>query len=303
MSTPSPSGRFATALAAGRFAVTTEVVPPRGFDAEPLRRTARRLRDLVVAANVTDNPGASVHLSALAAAAILQGEGLEPILQMTCRDRNRLALQADLLGAAAFGIHNLLCLRGDPIEHGPEPEAKSVFDLDTVGLLRTATKLRDECRLLGGERLPAGPPFFPGAAETPADPDLDNAMARLAAKVEAGALFVQTQLVFDVPAFATWLAAVRARGLHDRVAILAGVGLVRRLETARFLQIKVPGVVVPEAVVERFAAVAPDDRQAVGLRLATETIVALRALPGLRGVHLMPFGWYDGLEAVVRDLG
>jgi 5,10-methylenetetrahydrofolate reductase len=263
----------------GRFVVTGELVPPRSPDADRVRQAARRLAGLVDAVNVTDNAAARVGMSPLAAAVLVAGEGLEPVLQLTCRDRNRLALAADLLGAHALGMRAILCLSGDPLEVGPYRDVKPVFDLDAIGLARLAADL--------------------GAGKAPGRADPSGG-ARLAAKVAAGARFVQTQPVYDLAAFTAWLDRLAVHGLPDRVAILAGVLPPRSAaQLERFSHL--PGWSVPEAVLERMRA-APDQR-VEGIALAAEMAEGVRALPGVRGVHLMGVGAASGVPEVIRAAG
>jgi 5,10-methylenetetrahydrofolate reductase len=287
---------LARLLEDGRFVVTGELVPPRSPDPEVVRRGARRLRGMVDAVNVTDNATARVGMAPIAASMLAAGEGLEPVLQLTCRDRNRLALTADLLGAHALGIRAVLCLSGDPVAVGASG-AKPVFDLDAVGLTRLATGLGDG---VGPDGLRIAPParFLVGVAEAPgADP---SGGARLAAKVDAGARFVQTQPVYDPAAFAAWLDLLAARGLPERAAILAGV-----LPPASAAQLQrfstLPGWAVPDATLARMRAAR--DQQVEGIALATEVVEQVRDLPGVRGVHLMGLGPDSGVPEVVEAAG
>jgi 5,10-methylenetetrahydrofolate reductase len=287
---------LADLLHGGHFVVTGELVPPRSPDPEPVRRAARQLRGLVDAANVTDNATARVGMSPVAAAVLAAAEGLEPVLQLTCRDRNRLALTAELLGAHALGVRAVLCLSGDPVEVGGTG-AKPVFDLDAVGLVRLATELTAG-RGPGGERIAPPAELLVGVAEAPgADP---SGGARLAAKVAAGARFVQTQPVYDVAAFAGWLDRLAARGLPERVAILAGV-----LPPASAAQLerfaRLPGWSVPAATLRRMRAAR--DQRAEGIALAAEAARAVRDLPGVRGIHLMGLGPASGVPEVVEAAG
>ena len=283
-------------LEAGRFVVTGELVPPRSADPGIVRRAAGRLRGLVDAVNVTDNATARVGMTPLAAAVLAAGEGLDPVLQLTCRDRNRLALTADLLGAHALGIRAVLCLSGDPMEVGATG-AKPVFDLDAVGLARLATDL-GQGRGPGGAVIdpPAG--FLVGVAEAPgADP---SGGARLAAKADAGATFAQTQPVYDVAQFAAWLDRVTARGLPDRVAILAGIlPPTSAAQLERFATL--PGWSVPAAVLDRMRAAA--DQRAEGIRLAAEMVAAVRTLTAVRGIHLRGLGPTSTVPEVVEAAG
>jgi methylenetetrahydrofolate reductase (NADH) len=283
-------------LEEGRFVVTGELVPPRSADPEVVRRAARQLRGLVDAVNVTDNATARVGMAPLAASMLAAGEGLEPVLQLTCRDRNRLALTADLLGAHALGIRTVLCLSGDPMEVG-RTAAKPVFDLDAVGLARLATEL-GQGRAPGGTVIAPPARFLVGVAEAPgADPSHG---ARLAAKADAGARFAQTQPVYDVAQFTAWLDRLAGRGLPDRVAILAGV-----LPPASAAQLErfaaLPGWAVPDATTARMRSAG--DQRAEGIALAAEVVQAVRDLPGVRGVHLMGLGLDSGVPEVVEAAG
>ena len=289
--------RLREALRTGAFAVTAEIAPPRGADLGAVREAAAVLRGWVHAANVTDNQGARVRVSSLAASVAALAAGLEPVMQMTTRDRNRIALQSDLLAAGALGVPNLLMMTGDHPERGEHADATAVYDLSSGGLLRAARALRDDGVLLSGRPVEPPPRYLLGAVDTGAGrPD------RLAAKVEDGAEFVQTQFVFDVPAFAGWLARVRDRGLDRRCAVLAGVGPVRSLRALEFLS-GIPGVVVPEALVRRLRGVPADRVAAEGVAVCAETVAALRQLPGLAGVHVMSVGYERGVPEILSAAG
>jgi 5,10-methylenetetrahydrofolate reductase len=290
-------GRLASLLEQERFLVTGELVPPRTPDPEAIRRVARKLRGLVDAVNVTDNAAARVAMAPIPAAVLAAAEGLEPVLQLTCRDRNRLALAADLLGAHALGIRAILCLSGDPIEVGPFTEAKAVFDLDAVSLTRLAADLGHGVGPAGAPVSPAAP-FLIGAAEAPGvDP---SGGARLEAKVAAGARFVQTQPVYDVAGFRTWLERMTERGLTGKAAILAGVLPPRSAaQLERFASL--PGWSVPEATLARLRGAA--DQRTEGIALAVEMVEQLRTLPGVRGIHLMGLGPDSGVPEVVEAAG
>jgi methylenetetrahydrofolate reductase (NADPH) len=273
-------------LAARRFVVTAEISPPRGAGTGSITRSAELLRDWVDAVNVTDNQGSNVRLASWAGSVAALAAGLEPVMQMTCRDRNRIALQSDLLGASALGIRNILVMTGDHPKSGDHPEAKPVFDLDSVQLLRALRTMRDEHTLLSGRPVDPPPDCFLGAVENPFASPGESMAGRLGRKVAAGAQFVQTQFVFDVPAFGRWMTEVRDLSLHERCAILAGVGAVRSLRALDFLRDKL-GVEVPDDVYRRLRAVPADRVAAEGARLAAETIAQLGQLPGVAGVHLM----------------
>lgn len=279
----------------GVFAVTAEVVPPRGGDAEPVRRQARDLAGYADAVNVTDNPSSSAHMSSVAGAALVAGEGLEPVVQVTVRDRNRLAITADLLGAWALGARNVLCLTGDPAAIGDHPDAVEVKDLDVLELVRFVTAMRDEGRLLSGAAADPAPRYFVGVADVPLAERYDP--GRLEAKIEAGADFVQTQIVYDLDALGEWADRLRPRGIFERAFVLVGVAPPRSLGSVRFMQEHLPGVVVPDAVVGRLEE-AGEDATAEGVKLTVEIVDGLRAIPGIAGVHVMGLG----REAAVRSV-
>jgi len=280
-------------LAAGKFTITSELSPVRGASAEAMKERARLLIGWVDAVNLTDNQGAHVRMSSWAAAIAAREAGLEPIMQMTCRDRNRIALQSDLLGAAAVGMENLLFMTGDYPKFGDHPGAKPVFDLDSVTMLWTARTMRDTGKLLSGNELKPPPSgLFLGAVENPFAPPEEFRAARAAKKIAAGAQFIQTQYVFDVPAFETWIAALRDEGLTSRCSILAGVGVVRSLRALDFMASgRVPGVVVPPDVQRRLRSVPADQVGEEGARLAAEAIAQVKEIPGVAGVHLLTAGY------------
>jgi methylenetetrahydrofolate reductase (NADPH) len=291
------------ALASGRFAVTAEIGPPRGADPGAVQRKAELLRDWVDAANVTDNQGAHVRMSSLAGCLLARQAGVEPVMQVTCRDRNRMALQSDLLAAGALGVPNVLLLTGDHPRFGDHPEAKPVFDLDGVQLTWVARTLRDEGVLMSGQRLSVRPGWFIGTVENPFAPPTAFRARRLAKKVAAGAQFVQTQFVFDLGLFERWMADLRALGVTDRCAVLAGVGPIRSLRMLEYLRGGVPGVHVPDAVARRLRGV-PGDRVAEeGVALCVETIQRLTEMPGVAGVHLMAVGYERGVPDILRRAG
>ncbi len=288
-------------LDSGGFAVTAEIAPPGSADPSEVRRVARLFRGHADAANVTDCQRAHVRMSALAAAVLAMQEGVEPVLQMVARDRNRIALQADLLGAAALGVRNVLCLRGDDPRIGNEREAIGVFDLGTEELLRAFRGLRDRGILAGGDRVEVPPRIFLGAAANPLGGSLEESFANLREKAAAGADFVQTQAIYDLDAFEEWMRLVRKEWLHERLHVLAGVIPLRSPKTARFLAEHVPGIVIPREILKRMDAAA--DPKAEGLAIALETVRALRDVDGVHGVHLMAVGWEDVVPALVREAG
>jgi methylenetetrahydrofolate reductase (NADPH) len=290
-------------LAAGGFAITAEISPPRGAGTDPIAATAALLRDWVDAVNVTDNQGSNVRLASWAGSLAVLAAGLEPVMQMTCRDRNRIALQSDLLGASSLGIRNILCMTGDHPSSGDHPESKPVFDLDSIQLLRALRTMRDEGTLLSGRTVDPAPDCFLGAVENPFATPAEFRAGRLGQKVAAGAQFVQTQFVFDVRAFSQWMTQVRDLGLHERCAILAGVGAVRSLRALDFIRDKVPGVVVPDDLYRRLRAVPADRVAAEGVRLAAETIAQIGQVPGVAGVHLLTAGNEQAVPAILAGAG
>jgi methylenetetrahydrofolate reductase (NADPH) len=298
---PAAESAFVRRLRAGAFVVTGELSPPRGGDARRFRQRLAEVAGRVDAVNITDNPGASVHASALAGAAIALQEGVEPILQMVCRDRNRLALQSDLLGAWLLGVRAVLAMTGDPVSVGDHPAAKPVFDLDSFGLIRLIVRLRGG-ELDNGRSLPNPPRLLIGGAEAPFAGPPTATVDRLERKVEAGVEFVQTQFVWEAGRFADWMDEVRRRGLHRRVAILPGVGPIRSVATARWLARHL-GQPVPEPLVARLAEAGTEAGADVGAAIAAELVRELRAIEGVAGVHLMPVGWPAGLLATIEAAG
>jgi len=292
--------RLERILASGAFAVTAEVAPPASADGSEIRERAALYRGVVDACNVTDGTRARVRISSLAAAEILKEEGLEPVLQMVSRDRNRIALQADLLGAAALGIRNVLCLWGDPPAAGNEPEAKGVFDLKTEEMIDMFRNLRDRGVLRGGDRVEKPPKVFIGAAADPFSDSKEESFGKLRAKVTAGADFVQTQAVYDLDAFEEWMRLVRKEWLHEKVYILAGIIPLKSSEMARFMAEKL-GAVVPGHIFDRMER-APDPK-AEGLSIAVRTIKAVKKIEGVRGVHIMPVGWDEVVPRLVPEAG
>jgi methylenetetrahydrofolate reductase (NADPH) len=289
-------------LEAHEFAVTAEVGPPRGADAGAIARTVGPLRGWVDAVNLTDNQNAHVRTASWAASLLALAAGVEPVMQLTGRDRNRIALQSDLLGAAALGIPNVLLMTGDHPKFGDHPDAKPVFDLDSIGLLRAARTMRDDGKLLSGRQLEPAPSWFIGAVEdpfaAPAGPSGSPA-GRLAEKAAAGAEFVQTQYVFDTASFARWMARVTGLGLDRRCAILAGVGPVRSLRALAYMRDSVPGLHIPDEVERRLRAVPADRVAAEGVKMCAEIIQEVRAIPGVRGVHLMAPGFEGSIPEIL----
>src|SRR2546427_2559224 len=279
----SPS-RLADLLRDGRFVVTAELSSSNSADPEATWRRAEVLRGSVDAINCTDNTGAHVHMSSLAASHLLVEKGLEPIMQLTVRDRNRLALQADLLGAAALGVRNIVLMSGDDVTAGDHPEARRIYDIDSMQLLEVATGMRDRGSYLSGRKLEQAPSFFVGAVENPFAPPLEFRPLRLQKKVRAGAVFIQTQLVFDVPLFTRFMSMVGDLGLTDKVFIIPSIGIPRSARGARFMREKVPGLHVPDAVVDRLEKTPPARQAPEGGQIAVELAKAGREMPGGAGL-------------------
>ncbi|MBO0831296.1 MAG: methylenetetrahydrofolate reductase [Actinobacteria bacterium] len=290
------------AIASGRFVVTAEIGPPRDANPEAITRKAGLLRGWVDAANVTDCQGAKVKLSSMAGSVLARAAGVEPVMQLTCRDRNRIALQSDLLGAAALGIPNVLLLTGDHPRFGDHPEAKAVFDLDGVQLTWAARTLRDGS-LISGQKLEHPPSWLIGTVENPFAPPASFRARRLAKKAAAGAQFVQTQYVFDVAKFTAWMAEVRDLGITERCAVLAGIGPIRSLRVLDVLRNEVPGIWVPDDVVRRLRGVPADRVADEGINLCVETIQQVAQIPGVSGVHLMAFGFERGVPDILERAG
>jgi len=294
-------------LQAGEFAVTVEVGPPRGGDPDKIRKKASVLAGIADGYNVTDNQTAVVRMSSIAGAKLLLDEGLEPIMQMTVRDRNRIALQSDILGAWALGIRNCLCISGDHQKAGASgklsghPGSKNVFDVDSVQLLAILKELRDRAVQQSGDAIDEPVPLFIGAAWTPLAPPEDFRVIRLAKKVEAGADFIQTQAVYDVAPFAAAVEQARQMGLTERTAILAGIIVPRSAGMLRYMNANVPGVTVPEELVARMKAA--EDPKTEGIAVTVELIDAVRGIPGVKGIHLQAIEAEELLPEIIERAG
>ncbi len=298
-----PISHLAAILQSGQFAVAAELSPPRGVDVEKIARDAQTLKDYADAVNVTDNQAATVYMASLPVATLLLKHGIEPVMQMTCRDRNRLAIQADLLGAAALGVRNLLCLSGDHGVWGDHPEAKNVYDIDSMHLVRMARNMCEHGVLDNGRSISPAPQFFIGAAANPFAPPYDWRPHRLAKKAAAGARFVQTQLIYNVERFKTYMARVRDLGLHEKVFILAGVGPVKSVGAAKFMATKVAGMEVPDAIIERMEKTPKAAQPEEGIRICVEIIQQVREIEGVAGVHIMAVHWAEAVPEIVRRAG
>jgi 5,10-methylenetetrahydrofolate reductase len=287
-------------LEAGHFAVTGELGPPTCADAEVIRRKAKILKGYVDAVNVTDGQTAVVRMSSWAACLIGKEEGLEHIVQMTCRDRNRIALQMDILGIAALGLNNMLCLTGDHQKFGNHPMAKGVFDLDSIQLVKMVKDMRDEKKFQCGDEMMVEPRLFIGAAANPFADPFEYRVNRLAKKVAAGADFIQTQIIYNVDKFAEWMKEVRERGLHEKVKILAGVAPIKSVGAARYMQTKVPGMEVPEELIERLKGVPKEEVSKEGIKVCIDIINKVRQIEGVAGIHLMAIEWEEAVPEIVE---
>lgn len=297
------ASRLESILKSGQFAVTCEFDSPDSADPQAVLDRAHVLDGICDAVNVTDASGAHAHISSLAACALLVSSGREVVLQMSCRDRNRIAMQGDLLGAAALGIRNVLCLTGDGVQNGDHPEAKPVFDLDSLTLLEMARTLRDKGTFLSGRKLASPPEYFLGAVENPFAPPFDFRPFRLAKKIAAGAQFIQTQFCFDVSRLENFLDVARQHPLFERAALLVGVGPIRSAKSAEWMRSKVPGVYIPDAIVRRIMGVLPKDQQQEGKRVCIEIIQQLRELAGIRGIHLMAYKHEEVAGEILEEVG
>jgi len=291
-------------LSAGMFVVTGELGPPRGSDGGTVRKKAAMLKGIVDAVNITDNQTAIVRMSSMAASVICISEGVEPVMQMTVRDRNRIALQSDLLGASALGIRNVLCLSGDHQSFGDQPGARGVNDIDSIQLIYTASRMSGEGKILHSEKLmDTAPDFFIGAASNPFAEPKDFRPIRLKKKIEAGARFIQTQCVYDLPSFRNFMKIVVDMGLHEKAHILAGVMPLKSAVMAAYLNERVPGVVVPGAMIARLRGL-PKERVAdEGIELCCEIINELRSIEGIHGIHIMAVEWEHRVREIVERSG
>jgi methylenetetrahydrofolate reductase (NADPH) len=285
-------------IESNRFVLCGEIGPPQSCDGDVLRNKSKHFRGFVDAVNITDNQKAIARLSSIASAKILLDEGVEPIMQMTCRDRNRLAIQSDLLGAAALGIQNVLCLTGDHQKFGDHPEAKGVFDLDSIQLIATVSSL-NRGFLISGSEMKKATSFLIGAAANPFAQPYEMRIIRLHKKIQAGARFIQTQPVFDLEIFSRWMERVVGLGLHEKAAILAGVMPVKSVKTLLWMQEELPGIKIPEACIRRMSQASNPEEE--GVRMAVETMQALRSTRGVRGIHLMPSMWESITPTLVKE--
>jgi methylenetetrahydrofolate reductase (NADPH) len=292
-----------TVLDKGEFAVTAECGPPKGADADAVIKKAGLLKGKVDSVNVTDNQTAIVRMSSLAACSILKTAGLDPVLQVVVRDRNRIALQSDILGASAIGIRNVLCLSGDHQIFGNQSQAVGVFDLDSIQLVRVVKDMRDDGKIIGGDALSKAPDLYIGAAANPfADPISFRAL-RLAKKVTAGADFIQTQCIYNFDRFEEWMGMVRDKGLTEKVHILGGVTPLKSAGMAKYMKNKVSGMDIPDVVIRRMEGVPRDKQKEEGIKICVETIRKLKDMKGVNGVHIMAIEWEEAVEEIAERAG
>lgn len=295
--------RLERVLHSGRFAVTAELNPPDSAAPQAVYDRALVLSEVCDGINATDASAANVHMSSVGVCALLTRAGYEPVMQISCRDRNRIAIQGDILGAAAMGVQNLLCLTGDGVQAGDQPEAKSVFDLDSISLLRTVCLMRDKGRFLSGRKLDVAPKFFIGAASNPFVPPFDFRIRRLAKKIEAGADFFQTQYCFDVTRLRQFMQSVRQEGLHEQAYIMIGVGPLRSARAAEWIRSHVPGIIIPDSIIERLREVPKEKQRQLGKQICVEIIQQVREINGVSGVHVMAYRQEEIVADIIEEAG
>ena len=302
MSVKTPS-RLEKILAAGNLAVTSECGPPRGSDPEVITQKAELIKDHVDAVNITDNQTSVTRMCSLAACIRLKLMGLEPILQMVTRDRNRIALQSDILGAASFDISNILCLSGDHQSFGDCATGQNVHDIDSMQLIQTVRCMRDEGKFIGGDDIKRPPRMFVGAAANPFADPFEIRVPRLAKKIAAGVEFVQTQCIYNLDKFEAWMKQVVDRGLHEQVYILAGLTPFKSAGMARYMKNRVPGMDVPDGVVKRMAGTPKEQQPQEGIDICVESIQRLKGVPGVAGFHIMAIEWEEKVPEIVERAG
>lgn len=290
-------------LAAGHLAVTGECGPPRGANAAIVKEKAKYLEGIVDAVNITDNQTAMVRMSSFAASVLVKEEGLNPLLQMVTRDRNRLAMQADILGAYSLGIDTMLCLSGDHTKFGDHPMAANVHDIDSIQLISMVKEMRDDSRFQGGAEIKGAPKMFIGAAANPFADPFELRVMRLAKKINAGADFIQTQCIFNLDKFEKWMEGVREMGLHKKCYILAGLTPIKSVGAARYMKNKVPGMDVPQEIVDRMGSVAKEDQPEEGVKICVEAIERLKQVEGVAGFHIMAIDWEEKVEEICERAG
>jgi methylenetetrahydrofolate reductase (NADPH) len=294
--------RLEKVLTAGKFAVTAELGPPANANPEAVKKKAQHCLGNVEGANVTDNQTAIVRMSSIAAAAIAISCGVEPVVQMVCRDRNRIAMQSDILGAAALGVKNLLCLSGDNQIFGNHPQAANVFDIDSVQLIAMVKRMRDDKQFISGDPIKEHEPrLFIGAVENPFADPFEFRVARLAKKSNAGADFIQTQCVFDLDKFSRWMELVVKEGLHKKIYILAGLTPVRSHRALKYMKSEVAGMSIPDELITRMESA--EDAKEEGIKICLEMIEKIKNIEGVSGIHLMPIGWESITPVILERAG
>ena len=302
MSIKTPS-KLEKVFKSGHIAVTSECGPPRGSDPEAVTSKGALIKDHVDAVNITDNQTAMTRMSSLAACIHLKQMGLEPILQMVTRDRNRVALQSDLLGAASFDIHNVLCLSGDHQSFGDCAQGQNVHDLDSMQLVQTVRHMRDEGKFLGGDDIKRPPKMFVGAAANPFADPFEIRVPRLAKKIACGAEFIQTQCIYNIDKFEEWMRRVRDRGLHEKTFIMAGMTPMKSAGMAKFMKKRVPGMDVPDEIIARLAGVEKKKQAQEGIDICVEHIQRLKEVEGIAGFHVMAIEWEEKVPEIVERSG
>jgi methylenetetrahydrofolate reductase (NADPH) len=295
--------RLEKVLATGELAVTSECGPPRGCRPEKVTEKAALLKDHVDGINVTDNQTAMVRMSSCTAGILIKQMGLDPIIQMVSRDRNRLAMQSEIIGAYAFGINTMLCLSGDHAKFGDHPMAKGVFDIDSVQMIKMVKGMRDDGLFQGGAKIDGPPKMFIGAAANPFADPFELRVMRLAKKVKAGVDFIQTQCIFNLDKFEEWMKGVVDRGLDEQVHILAGITPMKSVGMARYMKNKVPGMDIPDAVIKRLEGVPKEQQPEEGIKMAVESIERLKAVRGVHGFHIMAIEWEEKVPQIVEQAG
>jgi len=290
-------------LESGAFAVTSECGPPRGGNADEVRKKGAFLKGVVDGINVTDNQTSVVRMSSIAACSLLKQAGLNPIMQMTTRDRNRIALQSDILGAWALGLDTMLCLSGDHQRFGDHPTAKNVYDVDSIQLIKAVHTMREEGKFINGQEIHDPPKFYIGAAANPFADPFEIRVPRLAKKVAAGVDFIQTQCIYNIEKFREWMKRVVDRGLHEKVKILGGVTPMKSVGMARYMAKSVPGMDVPDSVIERLKGAGKGNAATEGIKIAIETIQQLREMKGVAGVHIMAIEWEEKVKEIAEGAG
>ncbi len=294
-------GRLERILRAGHFTVTSEMAPPDSADPHEVFKQAALFDGVTDAINATDGSGANCHMSSMSVCSLLTRKGYSMVMQISCRDRNRIAIQGDVLGASAMGVANMLCLTGDGVQAGDHPEAKPVFDLDAMTLLNTIKTMRDKSHFLSGRKLDLPPQTFLGAAANPFAEPKDFRVDRLAKKIEAGAQFIQTQYCFDIPAFKEYMARAGDKGLLDKVFILAGVGPMASARSATWIRENVPGIHIPDSVIKRLAGA--ENPKQEGQKICVELMQQLKEIEGVAGVHVMAYRQESSVKDIVLKSG